>query len=127
MAGSADLVLIDAPCTGTGTWRRNPEARWRLTEAELKRITAIQARLFDLATTLVRPGGRIVFVTCSLLDEEGAKQLEAFLARHPDWRAEPLSLPAGRPHGGGVRLSPAHDGTDGFFVASVRLAGASAL
>lgn len=119
---AADAVLIDAPCSGTGTWRRNPEARWRLTPAELARVCAIQARLLDLATTLVKPGGRIVFVTCSLVDEEGAAQFSAFLARHPPWRADPISLPAGEARGGGLRLSPARDGTDGFFVGrAVRL------
>jgi 16S rRNA (cytosine967-C5)-methyltransferase len=64
-------------------------------------VCAIQARLLDLATTLVKPGGRIVFVTCSLLDEEGAGQFSAFLARHPQWRADPISLPAGEARGGG--------------------------
>lgn len=121
LMGQADAVLIDAPCSGTGTWRRNPEARWRLTEAELARIAAIQSRLLDLAVGLLKPGGRIVFVTCSLLDEEGADQFAAFLARHPALRPMPLDLGAGQARGAGIRLSPAHDGTDGFFVASARL------
>ena len=120
-AGKADVVLIDAPCSGTGTWRRNPEARWRLSEAELARVTGIQSRLLDLATSLVKAGGRIVFVTCSLLDEEGAGQIEAFLRREPRVRAEPLELGAGEPRGGGVRLSPLKDGTDGFYVAGLRM------
>jgi 16S rRNA (cytosine967-C5)-methyltransferase len=115
--GRADAVLVDAPCSGTGTWRRNPEARWRLTERELARLTAIQSRLLDVAAALVRPGGRLVHVVCSLLDIEGAGQVEAFLARHPDWRAVPLSLGAGTSRGPGLRLTPYHDGTDGFFVA----------
>ncbi|NBC35326.1 class I SAM-dependent methyltransferase [Novosphingobium sp. FSY-8] len=115
-AAKADLVLIDAPCTGTGTWRRNPESRWRLTPAELARITAIQARLLDVAAGLVRPGGRLVFVTCSLLDAEGAGQFDAFLAREPRARADAITLPLGRARGAGWRLSPALDGTDGFFV-----------
>ncbi len=119
-AGMADVVLIDAPCSGTGTWRRNPEARWRLSAAELQRITTLQARLFDLATGLVRPGGRIVFVTCSLLDAEGVDQLDAFLARHTGWVADPIALNAGEPRGRGWRLSPFVDGTDGFFVARVK-------
>jgi len=68
----------------------------------------------------VRRGGRLVYVTCSLLDREGAGQAEAFLARNPDWRSDPPSLPAGTPRGVGVRLSPSHDGTDGFFVARFR-------
>jgi 16S rRNA (cytosine967-C5)-methyltransferase len=117
LMGQADAVLVDAPCSGTGTWRRNPEARWRLSEKELARVTAIQARLLDLAATLLRPGGRLVFVTCSLLDSEGADQAAAFLTRHPDWRATTPALPAGSPHGAGFRLEPARDATDGFFVA----------
>jgi 16S rRNA (cytosine967-C5)-methyltransferase len=115
--GRADAVLVDAPCSGTGTWRRNPEARWRLTPAQLESYAALQARLLDLAATLVRPGGRLVYVTCSLLDAEGARQADAFLAGNPQWRADPLHLPAGRARGQGTRLSPYHDGTDGFFIA----------
>jgi len=115
--GKADAVLVDAPCSGTGTWRRNPEARWRLSPQEVARYGTIQARLLDLAATLVRPGGRVVFVTCSLLDGEGADQAAAFLARHPDWRAEMPDLPAGSPRGAGWRLAPGRDGTDGFFIA----------
>ena len=115
--GKADAVLVDAPCSGTGTWRRNPEARWRLTPEQLGRYAATQARLLDLAATLVRPGGRLVFVTCSLLDEEGAAQAEGFLSRNPGWQAQALELAAGTVRGAGTRLSPWHDGTDGFFVA----------
>lgn len=117
LAGQADAVLIDAPCSGAGTWRRNPEARWRLTLGELARLTSIQSRLLDIAATLVRPGGRIVYVTCSLLDGEGAQQIDGFLRRHADWRADSLALGAGTPRGAGLRLSPLHDGTDGFFIA----------
>lgn len=117
LVGKVDAVLVDAPCSGTGTWRRNPEARWRLTPRELERVAGLQARLLDLATQLLRPGGRLIFVTCSLLDAEGAGQAEALLTRHPGWRAEPLDLPAGSPRGAGWRLSPVQDGTDGFFIA----------
>lgn len=120
LTGQADAVLVDAPCSGTGTWRRNPEARWRLTERELARLVALQARLLDLAATLVRPGGRLVFVTCSLLDAEGADQAAGFLARHSGWRATTPMLPAGTVRGAGVRLDPVHDGTDGFFVAQFK-------
>ena len=115
--GRADAVLVDAPCSGTGTWRRNPEARWRLDRAELDRLVALQARLLDLAAGLVRPGGRLVHVVCSLLDAEGAGQIDGFLIRHPDWRAVPLALGAGSPRGAGLRLTPHSDATDGFFVA----------
>ncbi|HEU0044721.1 RsmB/NOP family class I SAM-dependent RNA methyltransferase [Sphingomonas sp.] len=115
--GRADTVLIDAPCSGSGTWRRNPEARWRLTPDRIERLVATQARLIGIGAALVRPGGALVFIVCSLLDEEGRGQVAAFLADRPDWAADPLDLPAGRAHGDGWRLDPAHDGTDGFFVA----------
>lgn len=115
--GAADAVLIDAPCSGTGTWRRNPESRWRLTPGEVARLAALQRRLLTLAATLVRPGGRLVYVVCSLLDAEGADQVEAFLKDHPDWRAAPLALGAGMPRGPGLRLTPQFDECDGFFVA----------
>jgi 16S rRNA (cytosine967-C5)-methyltransferase len=115
--GAADAVLVDAPCSGTGTWRRNPEGRWRLTPERLARFAGVQARLLEIAAVLVKPGGRLIFVTCSLLDQEGASQVDAFLARHGGWTAERVDLPLGRPHGKGWRLSPFHDGTDGFFIA----------
>ncbi len=115
----ADAVLVDAPCSGTGTWRRNPEARWRLTQGELARLTALQQRLLELAATLVKPGGRLVYVTCSLLDEEGASQVQQFLANHGDFSARMPDLPLGAPRGEGIRLSPYHHGTDGFFIASL--------
>ena len=115
--GQADAVLVDAPCSGTGTWRRNPEARWRLTTAELERLVALQARLLVLAAQLVKPGGRLVYVTCSLLDEEGADQVATFLAAQPGWSAQEVELPRGTARGVGLRLTPHADGTDGFFVA----------
>ncbi|NKJ41785.1 RsmB/NOP family class I SAM-dependent RNA methyltransferase [Novosphingobium sp. SG720] len=115
--GQADAVLVDAPCSGTGTWRRNPEARWRLTPAAIARYGQMQAHVLAVAAGLVRPGGRLVFITCSLIDAEGADGLAAFLATHPGFRCEPLDMAVGRPHRGGWRLSPYHDGTDGFFFA----------
>lgn len=115
--GKADAVLVDAPCSGTGTWRRNPEARWRLDADALDRLVALQRHLLDVAEALVRPGGRLVYVTCSLLDEEGAGQAADFLARYPAWRAAPPAMPLGRPRGNGLRLTPFHDETDGFFIA----------
>lgn len=117
---AADVVLIDAPCSGTGTWRRNPEARWRLTPDRLARLVETQARLLDLAAGITRPGGTITYIVCSLLDAEGAGQVAGFLSRHPAWAAAPLALAAGRSHGAGVRLTPAHDATDGFFVARLQ-------
>jgi 16S rRNA (cytosine967-C5)-methyltransferase len=118
--GQADGVLVDAPCSGTGTWRRNPEARWRLTDARLDRLTDAQAHLLALGATLVRPGGALVYIVCALLDREGPGQVDAFLTRHPGWCAEPLVLPCGEARGAGVRLTPATCGTDGFFVARLR-------
>ena len=119
LVDAADLVVVDAPCSGTGTWRRNPEARWRLTPARIERLVTLQAHLLDVAAALVRPGGTLIHIVCSLLDEEGAGQASAFLARHPGWEARPITLPAGEPHGLGHRLTPAKDGTDGFFVAAL--------
>jgi 16S rRNA (cytosine967-C5)-methyltransferase len=109
--------MIDAPCSGTGTWRRNPEARWRLDAAQLVRYAEVQSRLLALGARLVRPGGRLIYVTCSLLDTEGADQVERFLAQHPGWQVDPPVLPLGRTRGNGIRLTPYHDGTDGFFIA----------
>ena len=120
--GKADAVLVDAPCSGTGTWRRNPEARWRLDQAALARLAALQQHLLEIAAALVKPGGRLVYVTCSLLDEEGAGQAADFLARHPEWHAGSAALPLGRARGPGVRLTPFHDGTDGFFIARLEKA-----
>ncbi len=120
VAGQADVVLIDAPCSGTGTWRRNPEARWRLNQARIDRLVTTQRDLLAIAAGLVKPGGAIVYIVCSLLDEEGADQVAAFIQANPGWSLRELTLPAGRPHGGGVRLTPARDSTDGFFVARLQ-------
>jgi 16S rRNA (cytosine967-C5)-methyltransferase len=118
--GAADLVLVDAPCSGSGTWRRNPEGRWRLTPERLARFVAVQQRLLDVAAELVRPGGRIVFAVCSLLSREGAGQIEGFLDRHSSWISEETPIAAGRLDGAGRLLTPGHDQTDGFFVARLR-------
>ena len=116
----ADMVLVDAPCSGTGTWRRKPEAKWRLTPERLARFASIQDHLLEVAAKLTRKGGRIAFVTCSLLDNEGSDRVVAFLDRHSDWSAEACDLPLGRLRGKGTRLDPFHDGTDGFFIAILR-------
>lgn len=113
----ADHVLVDAPCSGSGTWRRSPEARWRLDPAELARLNRLQDHVLDLGAHLVRPGGTMAFVTCSVLDAEGPDRIAAFLARHPGWSVQDLNLPCGAPRGGGWRLEPLRDATDGFFVA----------
>lgn len=119
LAGQVDAVLVDAPCSGSGTWRRNPEARWRLTPENIMRYARMQAHVLDLAANLVRPGGRITFITCSLLDAEGADGVAAFLARHRGWRSVPPACPIGRVRGAGWRLTPQHDGTDGFYFANL--------
>src|SRR4249919_1722526 len=85
----ADLVLIDAPCTGTGTWRRNPDAKWRMRPGALEVRLVEQAEVLERAALLVKPGGRIVYVTCSVLAEEGPDQVVAFRQRHPDFAVEP--------------------------------------
>ena len=120
LAGQADLVLVDAPCSGTGTWRRNPETRWRADPARLQRLTALQARLLALAGTLVRPGGILVYAVCSLLAEEGRDQAAAFTPRS-GLLPETVPLEAGRSAGSGLLLTPGHDGTDGFFIARWRV------
>lgn len=115
--GSADLVLVDAPCSGSGTWRRNPEARWRLSPDLLDRVVAVQRRLLDIAAELVRPGGSLVYAVCSLLAREGAGQVETFLGSRSGWVVQDSLADIGRSDGGGRLLSPAHDATDGFFIA----------
>ena len=118
--GQADLVLVDAPCSGTGTWRRNPETRWRLTPERLKRLVALQAHVLDVAAELVRPGGILVYAVCSLLAEEGRGQTESFGRRRSGLVSEALPMPGGRQAGMGRILTPAHDETDGFYVARWR-------
>jgi 16S rRNA (cytosine967-C5)-methyltransferase len=120
LAGSADIVLVDAPCSGTGTWRRNPEARWRLTSARFDRLVSEQARILDFAAPLLAPGGLLVYAVCALTDREGRDQVDAFLTRHPGWSLDTAPVTTGRAHGGGCLLTPAHDGTDGFFFARLR-------
>jgi 16S rRNA (cytosine967-C5)-methyltransferase len=121
-AGTFDRVLIDAPCTGTGTWRRNPDARLRLKLSDLAELLPKQASIFDAAQSLVRNGGRLVYATCSLLEEENEAQVTGFLLRHPAFHVVPLAqawpLDAPLPNGGDfLSLTPARHGTDGFFAA----------
>lgn len=118
---ACDLVLVDAPCSGSGTWRRNPEQRWRLDAERLDTLVRLQQRVLDLAADCVKPGGRLVYATCSVLTREGSGQFADFLSRHSDFVAED-ALDAGRACGAGRLLTPGHDGTDGFFVARARRA-----
>jgi 16S rRNA (cytosine967-C5)-methyltransferase len=128
LAGRCDLVLVDAPCTGTGVWRRHPDAKWRLAPGALELRLKDQRELLANAARFVRPGGRLAYVTCSLLRDENEDQIAAFLETHADFRAveagpmaERAGLPAlakfGSPHGPGLRLSPLASGADGFYVA----------
>ncbi|MCB4768039.1 RsmB/NOP family class I SAM-dependent RNA methyltransferase [Ancylobacter sp. Lp-2] len=129
LEGRMDLVLVDAPCTGTGTWRRNPDAKWRMRPGALAERQKDQAEVLDAAARFVKPGGRIAYVTCSLLDEENGGQVRAFLARHPDFAVVPpdetvLALgergirlkQAALASAEGLLLTPRRTGTDGFFV-----------
>ena len=116
---SFDVVLVDAPCSGSGTWRRNPEGRWRLTPERLDRVTGIQSRLLDIAAPLIRPGGSLVYAVCSILRREGAGQVAHFLGRHSSWIAQDTLTTIGRSDGHGRLLTPACDSTDGFFVATM--------
>ena len=125
--GNFDRVLVDAPCTGTGTWRRNPDGRWTLSPRDLAELLPKQAAILDEAQRLVKPGGRLIYVTCSVLPAEDEAQAEAFLARHPDFRPLPVAelwreAVGGEPPpqttpGAWLRLSPLQHGTDGFFAA----------
>jgi 16S rRNA (cytosine967-C5)-methyltransferase len=123
-AGLFDLVLVDAPCSGTGTWRRQPELRWRLTPARLAELTALQDRLLDRAAGLTVPGGRLVYATCSVLGSENQDRVAAAQARHSGF--SPLDLgqswPVNQPPGlfQDFRASPALTGTDGFYCAELR-------
>ncbi|MCG8508236.1 MAG: RsmB/NOP family class I SAM-dependent RNA methyltransferase [Rhodospirillales bacterium] len=124
MAGQADLVLVDAPCSGSGTWRRHPAAKWWLTEDRLAEFTALQSDILGRAAKLIKAGGRLVYATCSVLAEENKDRVEAFLASHPEFGIVPVAdIWAGTfdvpcPAKGDVlRLTPATTGTDGFFCA----------
>jgi 16S rRNA (cytosine967-C5)-methyltransferase len=132
---SADLVVIDAPCTGTGTWRRNPDAKWRMRPGALEVRLKDQAEVLDRAAPLVKPGGRIAYITCSVLPPENGEQVRAFIGRHPDFAVVPpeqvmsalwdkaedfaaatLQSPEG------LLMTPRRTGTDGFFVSVLKKA-----
>ncbi len=124
LSGAFDRVLVDAPCSGSGAWRRQPDARWRLTPQDLARYRAAQEDALIKAAALVRPGGRLVYVTCSLLAEENEEQVQAFLGKNPAFSVQPVDAvwravlgtdcPTAQPF---LLLTPARHGTDGFFVA----------
>jgi len=117
-----DVVLADVPCTGTGTWRRNPDLRWRVYGPSLEDLLPIQSKILDKVASCVKIGGRLVYATCSLLPAENEQQIESFLARHPEFRLAPLAevWPSGcliPCEGSYLRLTPARHQTDGFFSA----------
>lgn len=117
LEAQCDVVLVDAPCSGSGTWRRNPEGRWRLTPDRLHKLVKLQSRLLDIAAPLVKPGGAVVCATCSIIGAEGTNQARNFLGRHSSWIVQDVGFDGGRAEGSGRLLTPAHDATDGFFVA----------
>lgn len=120
LAGQCDVVLIDAPCSGSGTWRRNPETRWRLDPARLKRVIDEQAKLLDIGAEMVASGGHLVYAVCSLIANEGRGQMQAFLKRNEGFKADLPPVAAGRVDGDGILLTPYHDGCDGFFFAKAQ-------
>jgi 16S rRNA (cytosine967-C5)-methyltransferase len=133
LQGRADLVLIDAPCTGIGAWRRNPDAKWRVRPGSLAARIKQQVIVLDRAVTLPKPGGRIAYVTCSVLDEENGAQVRGFIERHPMYSVEnPSALLAqvGGPPGltpeavlfspEGLLITPHRTSTDAFFVSILR-------
>jgi 16S rRNA (cytosine967-C5)-methyltransferase len=131
LEGRADLVLVDAPCTGTGTWRRNPDSKWRVRPGSLEARRKEQATVLDRAAELVRPGGRIAYVTCSVLPEENDGALDGLFERRPGFAAidarEALGAAglsamadAVRFTKHGLQMSPLRTGTDGFYVAMLQ-------
>ena len=135
LTGKADLVLIDAPCTGTGAWRRNPDAKWRVRPGALAERLKDQAEALDRAATLVRPGGRIAYVTCSVVEDENGAQVRAFRMRQPEFIVIPpadvanalgerafLFRRAALISDEGLLITPRRTGTDGFFVSILRRA-----
>jgi 16S rRNA (cytosine967-C5)-methyltransferase len=131
LEGRCDLVLIDAPCTGTGAWRRNPDAKWRMRPGALEQRMKEQAEILETARRFVKDTGRILYVTCSLLREENEDRIADFLEKNADFAGVlpgELTAAAGLPElsrfasrlGSGLRLSPLASGTDGFFIAGLR-------
>jgi 16S rRNA (cytosine967-C5)-methyltransferase len=131
LVGHCDLVFVDAPCTGSGTWRRNPDAKWRTRPGALEQRIVQQKAVLEQAATYTKPGGRVAYVTCSVLCEENEARVRDFLTDHADFSAEDAMTSAAQanlpelarfasPHSFGLRLSPRTADTDGFFVAVLR-------
>jgi len=132
LAGLADLVFVDAPCSGSGTWRRHPEGAWRLTPESIARLATLQGQILSRAASLVKPGGRLAYATCSVFAAENDAVAAAFAAAHPAFRAIPIETAAQTPDltepahlrlaewagdGHTLQLTPRRSGTDGFFLA----------
>jgi 16S rRNA (cytosine967-C5)-methyltransferase len=133
LAGHCDLVVVDAPCTGTGTWRRNPDAKWRMRPGALEIRLRDQVAVLDRAATLVKPGGRLTYITCSVLPQENGAQISSFIARHPQFSIVPaidVCAPLGKRaaalaqaalvSNSGLLITPHRTGTDGFFVSVLK-------
>jgi 16S rRNA (cytosine967-C5)-methyltransferase len=133
LAGRMDAVLIDAPCTGTGAWRRNPDAKWRMRPGALEQRMKDQSEVLDRAVPFLKPGGRIIYITCSVLEDENGGQVRAFLGRHPEFAVMPpaeIARPLGeraflfnkaaRLGSEGLLMTPRRTETDGFFVSILR-------
>jgi 16S rRNA (cytosine967-C5)-methyltransferase len=127
LAGKLDRVLVDAPCSGFGTLRRNPELKWRHEERAIEELAAKQKRILEAAARLVKPGGRLVYATCSILREENEAVVDAFEAAAPHFRrmncaallaAQRIAVDTGER----LRLWPHEHGTDGFFAAALQRA-----
>ncbi len=114
LEGRMDHVFVDAPCSGSGSWRRDPEAKWRMTPDKLAEVSRLQLRILEEALRFLRPGGRLSYVTCSLFQTENQRVAEALLARRPDLRALPAG-PEEDPRGWSLR--PSASATDGFYLA----------
>ena len=129
LEGRCDLVLVDAPCTGTGTWRRNPDAKWRMRPGALAVRIAEQDEALEEAARFVKPHGRILYVTCSVLREENEERIAVFFGAHPEYKCLAAQENDGRASAGlarfasrfgfGLRLTPLTSGTDGFFIATL--------
>ncbi|HMJ44937.1 MAG TPA: RsmB/NOP family class I SAM-dependent RNA methyltransferase [Pseudolabrys sp.] len=133
LAGRCDLVLIDAPCTGTGSWRRNPDAKWRIRPGALEQRQKEQAEILERAATLLKSGGRIAYVTCSVLDEENGAQVRGFMTRRHEFSVQPPAevakalgdrsaafTKAARLTDEGILMTPRTTETDGFFVSVLK-------
>jgi len=105
LAQQCDLVLVDAPCSGSGAWRRNPDSKWRLSRSGLEKLIALQDEILGLAKNYVKPGGKLVYATCSLFDLENDQRIQLFLTKNTNWRQKEQ-----------IRLTPSTGG-DGFFGA----------